>query len=527
MSTAPQWHQVELELHLALEVANPYVEVAVEAEFRHATGERLVRPAFFDGDDTWRVRFASPHATGSWTWVARAAVAGQERVLGSGTLTATPPPAHRHPALRHGFLRVAPGGRALAHADGSSAFLVADTPWALPWRATVADVEHYARDRAQKGFNAALLMTVQPDMRAAGPDARGVDHGFARGFSDLPTGRLTEIVVPYFRYLDQIVTVLVDHGITPVLQPVFQGFGWKGLDVAGTVVPPEDYARYCRYLVARYGAGPAIYLVGADGRGTEPQVEAGGREVERWDCYGQPTGLHYRPHARNAAHQSATWLDFQWCQTGHEGEHVPERVADMWRNTPVRPVMNGEPTYENSGRRGKAAGWWQGHEAWSNLCAGATMGVAYGAGSLWQWRISATEPGHEPFFLAPDAGWREALEFEGSRYVGLVGRILSGLPTSDLVPCWDVGLSTRGLIDPGVLYLAYAEHGGRFVFLDADGRVPSRYWLLDPRSGQVVGSGTRPANGGVVDDPGGAPRVLVCYDGDPAGCPGLSAGATR
>jgi hypothetical protein len=187
----------------------------------------------------------------------------------------------------------------------------------------------------------------------------------------------------------------------------------------------------------------------------------------------------------------------------------------MWRNEPVKPVMNGEPTYEHSGRRGKGEGWWQGHEAWSNLCAGGTMGVAYGAGSLWQWRIHADEPGHEDFFLAPDAGWREALAFQGSRYVGLVGQILAGLPTTDLEPCWDVSLGTRGLLDPGRLYVGYAEHGGRTMFLDADGRVPDRYWLIDPRSGSLVDHGERPGNGGVIDDSGGAPRVLLCYDGVP------------
>ena len=140
--------------------------------------------------------------------------------------------------------------------------------------------------------------------------------------------------------------------------------------MAGSVVPEEDYARYCRYLVARYGARPAVYLVGADGSGDEPQVAAGGEEVHAWDAYGQPTGIHYRPHATNRAHQGAPWLDFQSCQTGHEAEHLPERVADMWRNTPAKGVLNLEPTYEHTHERGRAAGWWQGHEAWSNLCAG-------------------------------------------------------------------------------------------------------------------------------------------------------------
>ena len=47
------------------------------------------------------------------------------------------------------------------------------------------------------------------------------------------------------------------------------------------------------------------YLVGADGSGSEPQLAAGGEEIERWDAYRQPTGLHYRPNAGNAEYQAA------------------------------------------------------------------------------------------------------------------------------------------------------------------------------------------------------------------------------
>jgi hypothetical protein len=243
------------------------------------------------------------------------------------------------------------------HADGRPALLVADTAWALPFRATEEQLRVYAADRAGKGFNAVLLMAVQPDMRAEGPRDRGADRGFDVAFEDLPEGRLTRLVPAYFQTLDSLLDILVAHGIVPVLTPVFLGFGWKGLDVAGPVVPPADYARFCRYLVARYGARPLVYLVGADGRGDEPQVAAGGAEVHAWDAYGQPTGIHYRPHGVNDHFQDADWLDFQSCQTGHEAEHVQERVADIWRNRPVKAVLNGEPTYEHSGRRGKAEGW--------------------------------------------------------------------------------------------------------------------------------------------------------------------------
>ena len=520
---ARQWQSVELTL-TGPRFDHPYVDADPWVDFTHSTGDVVSRPAFWDGDRTWRVRFASVHADGTWTWQLRSD-AGWTPV--SGTLVATSADeAAGHRALRHGFTRLAPSGRGLVHADGTPALVVADTAWAMPWRATLDDVRHYARDRQSKGFNAVLLMSVQPDMRAVGPRGRDIDQGFEVGFDDLPQGRLTQLNPDYFRYLDEIVAVLVAHGITPVLQPVFHGFGWKGLDVAGPVVPPEDYARYCRYLLARYGAGPVIYLVGADGAGSEPQIEAGGKYLHRSDAYGQPTGIHYRPHARNNAHQDADWLDFQWCQTGHGGDHVPDRVATMWRERPVKAVMNGEPTYEHSGRPGKGEGWWQGHEAWSNLCAGAVMGVAYGAGSLWQWVVRPDEPGHEAFFLAPGAGWREALQFEGSRYVGLLGQILAGLPIHDTEPCWDVSLCTRGLLKTGELFVGYAEHGGRWVFLDADGRVPLPYWLLDPRTGELLDSGVRSTGRVVIEDPSSAetpaPRVLICAETPPPCVPPLN-----
>jgi hypothetical protein len=172
--------------------------------------------------------------------------------------------------------------------------------------------------------------------------------------------------------------------------------------------------------------------------------------------------------------------------------------------------MNAEPTYEETVRPGNGAGWWQGHEAWSNLCAGGTMGVGYGAGSLWQWRIHADEPGFHPYFLADGAGWREALAFEGSAYVGLVGKILHGLPTTNLKPSWDLCLTTRGLVDPGVLFVGYAEHGSRWDIRDPNGHVPSDYWLIDPKDGSLVLSGRLPAGGGVIEDRSTDPRVLLC-----------------
>ena len=154
-----------------------------------------------------------------------------------------------------------------------------------------------------------------------------------------------------------------------------------------------------------------------------------------------------------------------------------------------------------------AQGWWQGHEAWSNLCAGATMGVVYGVGSLWQWRLHPDEPGHAEFFLAPGAGWREALGFEGSAYVGLLGKILHGLPTTDMQPDWTRVISGRALSGSDGMLIVYREHGGPVPVFDDT--VPLAYTIVDPRNGSVVTTGRRASPTDMIPDPGGAPRVYL------------------
>jgi hypothetical protein len=506
--TAP-WQFAQIDLTATGSYANPYTDVDVWADFTHEDGTVMRRPAFYDGDGVWRVRFASPRARGTWRWSTDATVEDAGLRGGTGTLEVRDEPgAHRF--HRHGFWRKSPGGRSLVHADGTPAVLVADTAWALPWRATEDDVRVYAADRSDKGFNAALLMSVQPDMRAVGPRDRTADGGFDVAFEDLPDGHLNRLNVDYFRTLDRLMAVLVEHEIVPVLNPVFHGFGWKGLDVAGPVVATDEYARYCRYLVARYGAAPVVYLVGADGWGTEPTIAAGGAEVHAWDCYGQPTGIHYNSSADNRAHQDADWLDFQWCQTGHFGVHAPERVADMWRNTPPKAIANGEPSYERTADDNMAAGWWQGHEAWSNLCAGGTMGVVYGAANVWQWKLHADEPGHSPYFTAPTGGWRDALDYPGSTYVGLVGRILDGLPTTDMQPDWSSFLATRGLRVPGRLQITYEEGPGLLIPMREDG-LPVHYRILDAVTGDLLAEGDREPGRPVIHDHQ-RPRVIIFCD---------------
>ena len=283
---------------------------------------------------------------------------------------------------------MSPGGRNLVHADGRPAVLAGDTAWGLPWRATHAQCAVYAADRQAKGFNAVLLMSVQPDMGARGPSDRMPTRASMSVLRTCPTATSTQLNPAYFQYLDVCCRSWLSMRSCLCSSRSFMVLDGRGCAQQGL---------WCHRPSMRATAA-TWWRVTAHGRRFiwwAATVRAASRRlrpaVKRWSSgtrIRQPTGIHYRPHIVIDAHQDAAWLDFQWCQTGHSGEHMPERVADMWRNLPPRGLRMASRLMNRAARPGGAIGWWQGHEAWSNLCAGGTMGVVYGAGSLWQWGAS-------------------------------------------------------------------------------------------------------------------------------------------
>lgn len=518
---APQWEQITLEVLSAKTYQNPYTDVSVYAVFSHSGYGQIRRPAFWDGEDSWKIRFASPVSTGRWTWETFCSNPSDEGLHGqTGSLRAVRYRGN-NPLIKRGLLGMSEGGRNVVHADGSPFFVVGDTPWALLWRATYEDALVYAGDRQQKGFNAALLMSFCPDRRAEGPDARATDQGFARAFEDIAEGHINEMIVSYFQYTDSLISILIDHGIVPVYQPIFHGFGWKGQGSLGNHVAAEEYERYMIYLIARYGARPAFWLVCGDGDCRSASVEAAGLATHKWDDYQQPTGLHYSPYDdgtpswwdrpypfdghRNMSFQAEEWLDFQWCQTGHGNEHQFHKVERMYDNKPTRGVANGEPTYEGLGHPGNGSGWWQGHDAWGQLMHGGTMGVVYGAGGLWNWKITAGEEGWGSWANSL-VSWRKALELPGSTYVGYVGKALCGLDIVDM----ERKKSAQGiyyLAKEPAMAIAYLEDGGDIALEGLSDGLPFEWF--NPLTGETVIKGVTTTFPHKYSAPGTGPWVLV------------------
>jgi len=516
-----QWTTYEYTLTSGNVYQNPYTDISVWAIFKNGKGDSLVRPAFWDGGNNWKLRFAPPDSGSTWTW---STVADQEAPGLSnqtGKLTSIPYTGNND-LLSHGLLHMSPGRRNVLHHNGRPFLVVGDTPWSIPFRATTDQVTIYATDRQRKGFNTALLMSLQPDRYAEGPESRNEILGFDRAFEDLPDGHLNKLKPDYFQYLDSLVAILIQHGIVPVYQPVFHGYGWKGKTVLGTTADPQEYARYCKYLVARYGSMPAFWLVSGDATGRDPGVKPGGESIETWDCYGQPTGIHYSPADNymagwaqgdssrcfhyNRTYQDEPWLDFQWAQSGHDGKHITYKVEEMYLNKPTKANLNGEPTYEGMSGGKYGLGWWQGQEAWTQLMHGGTMGVVYGAVGLWQWKITIDEPGW-PLWTDHTVSWKEALNFEGSNYVGFVSKAFKGYDFGDMEKRWDLtGGSKPLLAKEGTFYVSYLESGGELTIKNVPVELPHRWF--DPKTGEFTPEQMTQVPG-VFNAPDGNPWVLL------------------
>ncbi|MEO6289309.1 MAG: DUF5060 domain-containing protein, partial [Ginsengibacter sp.] len=409
---AHEYETIELSFASNVRYTNPYTDADVRVQFINKSNDTLWRPAFWDGINTWKVRFSSPAANNKWAWTTFCSDSTNQGLhKESGTIDITDAaPANLLSA--NGTLKISPGKRSLVFSSGKPFLMVANTLWASPFRATTDQIEKIAGKLENEGYNTVLLAVIQTDIDATGPDERNTDQGFKRAFRDLPSKHLNEINVSYFQYLDEIISIYRSHNLIPVFAPLLHGYGWKGKQPIGNSVQPSEYVRYMKYLLARYGSEAAMWLLSVDGGGYGPGIEESGKMLELMDCYHQPTGLHYSPcddyvagwakdlpnkefyclHG-NKTHQDAAWLDFQWAQTGHDGKHLYQKVNKMYDNLPVKAVADGEPTYEAMNGGTVGLGWWQGEDAWNQLTHGGTMGVVYGAAGLWQWKITPDEKG--------------------------------------------------------------------------------------------------------------------------------------
>jgi len=445
------WTPYELRFRAGKSGRQAYWDTDLWVTFEGPEGRSHRVAGFWAGGRTWKVRFAPPQV-GLWSWRSQCNDRAMHGLDGGFECTGS---RSGVPGRRHGPLQVSEDGRYLVHADGTPFFWLADTGWCLLQELDVPQARTYARHRAEQGFSVVQVVGIFARRRegSAQEVRRGALMHNSRGH---PACTVTDRgLLPhpsFFKHVDALLGELQKAGLLVALLPHWgflanayltlhhvRGFFQPG-DVP--IFYQADGARYARYIGARYGAFLPVWVLGGDVRAETDQQLAYWRAVADGLDEGSGTRLPrtYHPMGHHSSSQwlhEEPWLDLNMVQSGHSTDNTNAYalVGADFERTPVKPVINGEPCYENisnhlSRRDARPIDDHQVRKAffWSVL-SGAVSGHTYGANNGFQFTPAMTYYGLEV------ADWlTNVRSYPGGIQLGGIAQFLRGLPWWTLRP---------------------------------------------------------------------------------------------
>jgi len=121
-----RWRMQELSFTSTADYANPFGDIELDVIFTGPDNVTMVMPAFWDGGDTWKVRFA-PTELGLWTYESFCSNEADAGLHGlGGTITCVPYEGDLD-IYQRGFVKAVPDTRYFVYADGMPFFYLGDT----------------------------------------------------------------------------------------------------------------------------------------------------------------------------------------------------------------------------------------------------------------------------------------------------------------------------------------------------------------------------------------------------------------
>lgn len=450
LPTVAQWTVFETAFTADSHYGNPFQDVEVAVILTAPSGRTLETFAFWDGEDTWRLR-VSPDETGTWTFRTRATLQNDAGLNGRTGSFACVPYTGSNPLYRHGAVRVSPHGPYFEQADGTPFFWLADTAWNGALKSAPADWDTYLNDRHAKGFT-----VVQFVMTQWGP---GVGNGDSRAAYE---GQDHILIDPtFFAWMDDRYRALSEHGMVPAPVLLWDApWGeYAKFNSPGRALPEDQLIRLGRYMVARYSAFQPLWILAGDGLYQ-------GAEAGPWQRIGRGVfGEHpLRPATTHPAGKlwaagtlgNETWFTFLGYQSGHNLNEGTMRwitrgaPATAWRDAPGRPTINLEANYEahrNFATNKPFSADEVRRTAYWSLLVSPTAGVTYGAHGVWSWEMrTATPLNHEDTGAAHP--WQEAMHLPGSAQMKLLRDLFDAVGWWTLEPAPERLVGQPGDQDP-------------------------------------------------------------------------------
>ncbi len=400
--------------HQGPEAANPFVDITFGAVF--TKGHRSVEVGgFYDGDNTWAVRFM-PDTEGAWhyrTVSSAAALDGKE-----GSFECTPPLAGNHGPVNvdkyHDF----------RYADGTFYSCIGTTCYAWIHQGDALAKQTLASLKASP-FNK-VRMTVFPKSYIYNEHDDPEHFAFPLlkkggttwdGHWDSKGGKVEwefdfqRFDTTFFRMLDTRIRELLQLGIEAdvILYHPYDRWGFAQMS-------RETDLFYLKYVIARLSAFRNVWWSLANEfdfmrHKTDEDFERIGTTIWECDPYRRLTGIHNGPK----------WFDHARPWITHCSIQTSKFRIPQWRNEYRKPVVIDEMCYEGNVPQG-----------WGNISGREMMH------RFWDVALNGGYPGHSEVYLTPEhvMWWNKGgtLKGESPKRIAFLRKLMESGPDMGMEP---------------------------------------------------------------------------------------------
>jgi hypothetical protein len=310
--------------------------------------------------------------------------------------------------------------------------------------------------------------------------------------------------------VDQVINLATEMGIYLALLPTWGDKFNQKWGKGPEIFTPSNAKEYGSFLGRRYAKhSHIVWVLGGDRlpEGTEDAsiIEQMAEGIRMYDTESLIT---YHPGGGVIASDlfgKAGWLQVDMFQSRHQKKFKEYRFVRKARNNqPVRPVINGEPGYENipnllnkwhfqrlEAADIRLAAYW-------SMISGAA-GHTYGCNEIWQMHAA----GKDPLFGA-QMPWNEALDLPGAKQMGLLRQILESLPWQQMKPSQELIADIRWPFSAIKVAMATPDKSCILTYLPVGNKIKMRLnkselnqhkacWI-NPQNGEVSPIKNKPSN---------------------------------
>ncbi len=503
------WRAGIISLTSKMKVSNPFLDVVISAEFRGPSGQVILREAYWDGDDQYKISFA-PTEEGEWRY--RINADEKTGLNGCNGIISALPYTGDKDIYKHGFIKVSNDHHYFVYADGKPFFWLGDTHWEFAYRESWDKSNHplmksmfkgMVDRRVEQGFTV-YQTNLRSDKVMNGDDK----YWDSESEEDLPN------ITFYQNELDRRMNYIADSGLVNAI-----GQAWF-MSIDDDI---EHQKNLARYIVARYGALPIVWTLagecaGYEGGAVREKRLDGWREVaktiEKFDGYGHLQTAHYtneRPFADY--YQDEEWFDFTLNQAGH-GDYAisPGDYAEYIAKHGNKPFVEGEALYEfcstleEMGTRLCTADMLR-RVAYMTIQLGG-CGYTYGAQGIWDVVWDKEQKNPMALFNRFGITWAEAIDGPGGYQMGYFKKFYEENDFEKMIPyrksdgknSFSPFVKKQPFVtansDRSKMIIYYGDNCNKQIRIDALKDVDYQMKWFDPRTGEYSdGEVIHPENG--------------------------------